>query len=188
MRRGIAARNAGFFQRQAVHHGAARHNKAFAQVAAAAVGLNFSDRHRRRRRQIIWRNHLQQTLGEARKLRVHFHLHAGGQEGETFHQALNVRVRHFDAAHAEPPRHFRVALGELCAHLAQIGQFTVVIFEQFAFHNYPASFSSKWPFSRSTSVRKRNSSGYGTHHRRPLISIDRTLCRSNEEVSDTQRT
>ena len=45
VRRGIAAGHAGFFQRQAVHHGTARHDEALAQVAPAAVGLNLRNRH-----------------------------------------------------------------------------------------------------------------------------------------------
>jgi hypothetical protein len=70
---------------------------------------------------------LQQALRETREFCVHFQLHARGEEGEAFHQALDIRVRHVDAAHAEAARNLRVLFGELGAHLTQIGQFAVVI-------------------------------------------------------------
>lgn len=124
---GVAAGDAAFLQRLAVHHGAARHHEAVADVAFAAVRLQLGDRHRRRRRQVIGVDDLQQALRKARELGVHFQLHARGEEGEALHQALDIGIRHVDAAHAETARDLRILFGELGAHLTQIGQLAVVI-------------------------------------------------------------
>ncbi len=59
VRRGVAAGDAVFLQQLAVHHGAARHAEAAIDVPFFAVGMQLGDRHRRRRRQITGRDHLQ---------------------------------------------------------------------------------------------------------------------------------
>lgn len=62
VRGGIATGDAVFLQYTAVHHRTARHHETFTQIAFIDVRLQFGYRHRRRRRQIIGRDHLQQAL------------------------------------------------------------------------------------------------------------------------------
>jgi hypothetical protein len=71
--------------------------------------------------------HLQQALGEARELGVELELDARGQKGHPFEQALDIRVVHLDAFHAQAPGDLGEGLGELGPHLAEVEELLVVV-------------------------------------------------------------
>jgi Tat protein secretion system quality control protein TatD with DNase activity len=114
----------------AAHAAAARNAVAHVQRRVGEVGLQLHHRHRRRRRQEMRVDEFRQVLGEARELGVDLHLHARGQEGEAFQQALDIRVGALEAFEAEAAGDLRVLDRELAAHLAQVLQLLAVVAQQ----------------------------------------------------------
>ena len=118
----------------AAEQAAARHLDAACQVAVAQIGLQLRDQHRRRGRQKLRVDDLEQALREARELGVELELHPAGQEGRALEQSLDVGVVHLDAVDAQPRGDLRELLRELGTHLAQVLQFLVVVAQQSRVH------------------------------------------------------
>jgi hypothetical protein len=92
--------------------------------------LQLRHHHRRRGRQVVRVDDLEQPFGEARKFGVQLELHPGGQEREAFQQAFDIGVADLDAIHAQAGRDLRELLRELGTHLTQVLQFLVVVAKQ----------------------------------------------------------
>ena len=118
----------------AMQAGPPRHDIAVGQRAFFQVGLHPHHRHRRRRRDIVRINHLEQVLREPRKLRIQPQLHPGRQEREPFQQPLDVRVRALDAVERQAARDFRKLRRELAPHLAEVRQLALVVLKKTRIH------------------------------------------------------
>ena len=83
------------------------------QTGIAQVRRELGDEHRRRRREVMRIDDLEQRLREARKLRLELELNAGGEERDTLEQPLDIRIVDFEAVHPEARRYLWELFGEL---------------------------------------------------------------------------
>ena len=150
-----------------------------ARLGSFGSGCELRDQHRRRRRQVVRVDDLEQRLREARELGVELELHARGQKADALEQPLDVRIGDLEAAHAEPRGDLGKLLRELGAHLAQMLQLEVVVLraaaDPFTRPRRMRSAISTLPVSRSISVRTSSSSGTGCAQSSPRISTPMTL-------------
>jgi hypothetical protein len=123
---------------QAAQRAAARNLYPFREAGVAQIGPDLHDGHRRRRRQIMRVDKFSEMLRETWKLRIDLQLHTRGEKAETFEQALDIRVRAFEAFEPEPPGDLRIFFGELAAHFPQVLEFRAVVFDQFRVHVFSA--------------------------------------------------
>ena len=79
-------------------------------------------------------HHVEKGLGNFREVVVQAQVDAGGQQGDRFNEALDVRVFAAVGLQLEPRRHLRILGGELSAHLAEEGQLAFVVTQQFIAH------------------------------------------------------
>src|SRR5215216_2493507 len=88
-----------------------------------------------------------QPLGETRVFSVDFELHASGQEGEAFEQALHVGVGALELVEPQAPGDLGKVLGELASQLAQVRQLAVVVGEEPPIQATPLDPSrrKRWP-------------------------------------------
>ena len=112
----------------------ARNHEPLFERALGRIGLKVGHQHRRRRRQIVRVDDLQQMLGESRELVVHLELHPPRQEAETLQQPLDVGISALEPLQPQPPGDLRELAGEFPAQLAQVLEFSVVVFEQTGIH------------------------------------------------------
>src|SRR5258705_386255 len=120
--------------RDSCQGGAPLDGRARCQVRVAEIGLQLRDQHRRRRRQVVRVDDLEQRLREARELGIELQLDARGEEAEALEQPLDVGVGDLEAVHAEPRGNLRKLLRELRAHLAEMLQLEVVVLQQPRIH------------------------------------------------------
>ncbi len=154
-------------------HAVARQGEAAGQRTLVGVGLQLHHGHRRGRCQVVRVGDFQQVVGEGRVLGVELELHACGEVGEAFQQALDIRVGAVDSRQRQAPGDLRVFLGELGGAFAHVLQFLIVEVEQARVHERlrcSAGTTRTWPDSRSRSVRSNKGSGAGKAHRSPSIS------------------
>jgi hypothetical protein len=76
----------------------------------------------------------EERLSDLGKFVVDFEVDAGGQEGEGFEEALDVRVVAFVGFEDEAAGDFGVFLAELSAKLAEIGELAFVVKEKLVTH------------------------------------------------------
>ena len=103
---------------------------AVGEVAGARIGLERDHDHRRRGRQIVGVDHLEQMAREARELVVELALDARREKREPFHQALDVGIAAAVAIERQPAADLLVLLRELPGDVAQMPQLVVVIPER----------------------------------------------------------
>ena len=114
----------------AVHDAAAGELDASGEARVGQVGVDLRDQHRRRRRQELRIDDLQQALREARELGVDLELDAAGQKRKPLQQPFDIGVGDLEAFETEPRRDLGKLLRELGPHLAQVAQFLVVVAQQ----------------------------------------------------------
>jgi hypothetical protein len=112
----------------------ARHQKAVVQRPLSRVWLELHHGHRRGRAEVVRAQHLEELLGELRKLGVDLELNARRQEGEAFEQTLDVRIRAFERVEPEPPGYLRKVPSELAAEIPQVAKLAIVIVEKPRIH------------------------------------------------------
>ena len=111
------------------------HASAVCQRRLVRVGMELRDEHRRRRRQVVRIDDLEQRLCEAREFGVELQLHARGEKRRPFDQPLDVGiVDDVDAVHAEARGDLRRLRRELGAHLAQVLELEVVELKEAGVH------------------------------------------------------
>lgn len=115
-------------------HAVTRNLEPLAEVAFPQAWTQARDGHRRRRRDVIRIGDFEQALREAGELGLELELRARGHEAERLDEPFYVRVRHFDALHAESARDLRVLRREFRGQLPHVGQFAVVVIEKLRVH------------------------------------------------------
>jgi len=118
----------------ALHGAAAGDGEARRQRWFVEVGRELRDQHRRRRREVVRIDRLEQGLREPGKFSIQFEVDPRGQESHAFDQAFDIRVGDFDAGHAQPGGNLRELLGELCAHLVEVLQLEIVVLQESRVH------------------------------------------------------
>jgi tripartite-type tricarboxylate transporter receptor subunit TctC len=125
--------------------------------AFRGLRVQLHDGHRRRRRQVLRANGLQDVLRQARELRVQLQVDARREKREPLEQALDVRVGALEARQPETRGDLGILLRVLRPHLAHELQFPLVVAQQARVHQLdsriPKSASVTWPVSRSSRVR-----------------------------------
>ena len=84
-----------------------------ASAPSLRLGCIWTSDHRRRRRQIVGIDHLQQVLGEPREFGVDLQLDARRQKGESFQQSLDVRIGALEGLQPQPAGDLGKVAGEL---------------------------------------------------------------------------
>ena len=77
---------------------------------------------------------VEEGFGQLRQLIVELPVNPGGQEGEAFQQAFDVRILAAIRLQSEPLSDLPMFLGKLRAHLAQKAQLPLVIADQLIRH------------------------------------------------------
>ena len=145
--------------------GAAAYQEALAEVAFGRLRVQLRHRHRRCGADVVGVHHLQQALGEARKLGIELDAHARRHEAERLDQPLDIGVGHLLPLHAQPARDLGVHLGKLARAFAHVEQLFVVVAQQLGMHGEVLAAraqrgrSSMRLFSRSTALCTVNSIG-----------------------------
>ncbi len=103
---------------------------ALVQVAFAGVGFELHDGARRQRAHGQRVKLFEQGIAEFGVVVVQPALQAGGQQRETFEQALDMRVGALSGGQLQAPGDLGVALGEQTPGMPQPGQFALVIVQQ----------------------------------------------------------
>ena len=117
-----------------VEIGAARDRHAVAQRRIGKGRQDLRQHRRRRRREIVRDELLEQIAGEFRKLVLELELHARGEEGRAFEQAGDHRIHALGDQAAEPLGDARIFLGEFPGLLVQQQEFSIVEIEKFPVH------------------------------------------------------
>jgi hypothetical protein len=86
----------------------------------------------------------EQGLGDFGKFVVDFKMNAGGEEGEGFEQALDVRIVALIGFEDEAAGDFRIFLAELGAELAEVVEFALVVVQEFVTHERAPEESKGW--------------------------------------------
>src|SRR5690606_19309868 len=135
---------------------------AVGEIRGAPVGLERDHDHRRRRRQIVGVDHLEEMAGEGRELVVELALDARGEKGEALHQALDVGIAAAVALDREPAADLLVLLGEFPGDVAQMAQLVVEVAQRGRVHHASRSAMVACPVSRSTTEVSSKRSGAGS--------------------------
>ena len=61
-------------------------------------------------------------------------MHAGGKKREALEKTIHVRIVAAIRIEQEPARNLGILARKLAAHLAQIGQFALIVFQHFLAH------------------------------------------------------
>ncbi|MNS47687.1 hypothetical protein D3C72_802260 [compost metagenome] len=112
--------------------------------------IEFDDRHRRSRAQVMRVQHFKKRLDDFRQFVVEFFVHPRRQERERFDQALGMRVFAVIALDEQPRSDFRVLARKLLAQKAQVRQFLFVIGQQFVEHQLRFCTLYSWVLTCST--------------------------------------
>ena len=94
------------------------------------VDGEFGHGHGRHRAQIVGMQNAEHRLGDFGELVVDLEVDAGGEEGEGFEHTLDMRVFALIGLEHEAGGYLGILGGELDAHLAQEGEFALVVEQQ----------------------------------------------------------
>ncbi len=89
------------------------HDEAVVQRSLLRIRTELHHGHGRRWTEVVRAEHLEEMLREAREFGVDLELDASREEGESFEQALDVRVRTLERIEPQPARD----LGEVVARM-----------------------------------------------------------------------
>ena len=115
---------------QAAQLGAGGQCDALRNAAQAGLGAELHHRHRRRGRQVVWIDHLQQRLREGRKLRLQLELDARGEQREALEQPFDIGIGDIEASQIQTRGNLRELAREFPAGLAHKRQLGFVVVEQ----------------------------------------------------------
>ena len=113
-------------------------------IALEWVGKALDHGHRRKWAQIPGMDDVEERLDDLGEVVVDAAMHARGHEGESFEEALDVRVGRGVFVEKEAAGYARILARELSAHLAKIGKFAFVVFEQLFAHAPTLPRTPRW--------------------------------------------
>src|ERR1051326_6541627 len=93
---------------------------------------------------------IEKAFNNIGKFVVHFEMDAGSKKGESFEQTLDVRIFALALLKQQTAGDFRVAGGELRAHVTEKRQFPFVVIQQFITHRIPPLFRRRLSIFRET--------------------------------------
>ena len=114
--------------------GTARYRSAIAERRIAKHGVRFDEHHRRRRREIVRNELLQQILGEFGEFVFELELHPSRKESGSLQQPPDQGIDAVLQNAAQALRNSRIFLGELARVLVEQPKFGVVEIEKFKVH------------------------------------------------------
>src|ERR1035438_3523609 len=91
-----------------------------------------------------------ERFADLRKIVVDAPMDAGGQQREAFQEPIDMRVVAAIRIEQKPPGDLGILARKLSAHLAQIGQLALIVFQQFFAHG--PYFTSYAPLINSSTV------------------------------------
>ena len=79
-------------------------------------------------------NDLRQRFTDLGKIIIDPAVDACGKKRKSFEETAHVRIVAVFGVKQQPPRHLRILARKLPTHLAQIGQFALIVFQEFLAH------------------------------------------------------